>query len=87
MGAHDSADLYAEEVSLRYKELWLLERIFRETKDTLSARPIYSKYDATILGHVFCSFLAFLLTHELNIRMDFPCEWKHIKQTWRPSTR
>ncbi len=75
-----TADLPAEEVALRYKELWRVERIFREAKDTLSTRPIYHKYDATISGHVFCSFLALLLMHELKRRVDFPYEWKQLKQ-------
>jgi len=75
-----TADLSAEEVALKYKELWRVERIFREAKDTLSTRPIYHKYDSTIYGHVFCSFLALLIMHELKRRMDFPCEWKQLKQ-------
>ena len=75
-----TADLSAEEVALRYKELWRVERIFREAKDTLETRPIYHKYDATIAGHVFCSFLALLLMHELKRRVNFPCEWKQLKQ-------
>ena len=75
-----TADLSAEEVALRYKELWRVERVFREAKDTLQTRPIYHKYDATIAGHVFCSFLALLIMHELKRRVDFPCEWKQLKQ-------
>lgn len=75
-----TADLPADEVALKYKELWRVERIFREAKDTLSTRPIYHKYDATISGHVFCSFLALLLMHELRRRIDFPYEWKQLKQ-------
>lgn len=75
-----TADLSAEEVAQKYKELWRVERIFREAKDTLSTRPIYHKYDSTISGHVFCSFLALLLMHELRRRIDFPYEWKQLKQ-------
>jgi len=75
-----NTDLPAEEVALRYKELWRVERIFREAKDTLATRPIYHKYDATIAGHVFCSFLALLVMHELKRRLSFPCEWKEIRQ-------
>ncbi len=75
-----TADLTATEVAQKYKELWRVERIFREAKDTLSTRPIYHKYDATIAGHVFCSFLALLIMHELKRRIDFPCEWRQLKQ-------
>ncbi|MDY6794299.1 MAG: transposase [Actinomycetota bacterium] len=56
-----TADPSAEEVALKYRELWRVERIFREAKDTLRTRSIYHKYDSTICGHVFCSFLALLL--------------------------
>lgn len=75
-----TADLSAEEVALRYKELWRVKRIFREAKDTLSTRPIFHKYDSTIAGHVFCSFLALLIMHELKRRLGFSCEWRQIKQ-------
>jgi len=75
-----TADLTASEAALRYKELWQVERIFRETKNTLETRPIYHKYDSTILGHVFVSFLALLLMHELKRRIDFPAEWDEIRQ-------
>jgi len=35
----------------------------------LDTRPIYHKCDETIRGHVFCSFLALLLRHELQARL------------------
>lgn len=75
-----TTELPPEEVALRYKELWRVERIFREAKETLKTRPIYHKYDSTILGHVFVSFLALLIMHELKRRIDFPCEWDEIRQ-------
>ena len=62
------------------REFYLTKNIFREAKDTLETRPIYHKYDSTISGHVFCSFLALLIMHELKRRVDFPCEWKQLKQ-------
>ncbi|MCY2953658.1 MAG: IS1634 family transposase [Planctomycetota bacterium] len=46
----------AEELSLRYKDLWRVEAIFRASKSVLETRPIYHQCDATIRGHVFCSF-------------------------------
>ena len=63
-----NTDLPVDEVALRYKELWQVEMIFREAKSTLQTRPIYHKCDLTILGHVFCSFLALLIMHELKKR-------------------
>jgi transposase len=36
----------------------------------LATRPIYHQRDETIRGHVFCSFLALLLRHELQARLQ-----------------
>ncbi len=61
-------DLPAEEVALKYKELWMIEMMFRDMKSLLDTRPIYHRHDETICGHVFCSFLALVLTKELYSR-------------------
>lgn len=58
------------EVALRYKQLWMVEHLFRDVKTLLSTRPIYHKCDETIRGHVFCSFLALVLRHELQRRLE-----------------
>ena len=50
---------------LRYRELLLVEDLFRRTKVQLRTRPIYHSCDAAIPGHVFCSFLALALQKEL----------------------
>lgn len=54
------------QVALRYKELWMVERLFRDAKTLLKTRPIYHKRDETIRGHVFCTFLALVLLKELD---------------------
>ena len=75
-------DLPAKEIALRYKELWRVEQIFRTIKSILENRPIYHKVDATIRGHVFCSFLALVLLKELQARMEqrgWTCEWDRLK--------
>jgi transposase len=75
-------DLPPEEVALRYKDLLMVEDLFRTTKSLLDTRPIFHKCDDTIRGHVFCSFLALVLRKELQDRMDaqgFPVEWKHLR--------
>ena len=36
----------------------MVEQLFRTTKSLLDTRPIFHKTDATICGHVFCSFLS-----------------------------
>jgi transposase len=62
--------LPAAEVALKYKQLWMVEDIFRSMKSLLETRPIYHKCDDTIRGHVFCSFLALVLRKELQDRLD-----------------
>jgi len=59
----------AEEVALRFKQLWMIEQLFRCGKSLLKTRPIWHKRDDTIRGHVFCSFLALVLRHELYSRL------------------
>jgi hypothetical protein len=53
----------------RYKQLWTVEQTFRSAKHLLVTRPIFHKLDATIRGHVFCSFLALVLKVELEARI------------------
>jgi transposase len=75
-------DLPAKEVAVRYKELWRVEQIFRTVKSILENRPIYHKVDATIRGHVFCSFLALVLLKELQTRMaqrGWTYEWDRLR--------
>lgn len=62
-------DLSADEIALKYKQLWMVEDIFRTMKSVLDTRPIYHKRTETIRGHVFCSFLALLLRKELQDRI------------------
>jgi hypothetical protein len=69
------------EVALKYKELWMVERIFRSVKSVLATRPIFHKCDETILGHVFCSFLALALMKELQDRLESKgchLEWSDV---------
>jgi hypothetical protein len=72
----------AAEVALKYKELWQVEAVFRSVKSVLDTRPIYHRRDATIRGHVFCSFLALVLLKELQRRMQargWRAEWERLK--------
>jgi len=74
-----NTDLPTAEVATRYKELWMVERVFREAKSTLDTRPVFHQKDSAIMGHVFVSFLSLLLVHELKKRIDFPAEWDEIR--------
>ena len=76
------APLTRVEVALKYKELWMVEAVFRCLKSVLETRPIYHKCDDTIRGHVFCSFLALVLLKELLGRMEtrgWHVEWERLK--------
>jgi transposase len=74
-------DLPAREVALKYKQLWMVEDVFRSMKSLLDTRPIFHKCDETIRGHVFCSFLALLLRKELEDRLarrEWKLEWADV---------
>jgi transposase len=76
-----NTDLLAQEVALKYKQLWMVEDVFRSMKSLLDTRPIYHKRDETIRGHVFCSFLALLLRKELDARLarkQWKLEWADV---------
>ena len=78
-----NTDFPAEEVARRYKDLWRIERLFRDTKSLLDTRPVFHHFDATICGHVFVSFLALLLRHELDQRQaecGTKAEWADIRR-------
>jgi transposase len=73
-----NTDLDAGEVALQYKRLLMVEDFFRSTKSLLDTRPIFHQRDSAIIGHVFASFLALVLRHELNERLrrkKLSCEW------------
>jgi transposase len=75
--------LDAAEVAVKYKQLWRVERAFRTVKSVLDTRPIYHKRDETIMGHVFASFLALVVMHELDARLrakGLVLEWEDVKR-------
>ena len=76
-----NTDLPAREVALKYKQLWMVEAVFRSMKSLLDTRPIYHQCDETIRGHVFCSFLALVLRKELEDRLaskEWKLEWADV---------
>lgn len=76
-------ELSTEQVALRYKDLWMVEEVFRSLKSILNNRPIYHRTDETIRGHVFCSFLALVvlkeLLHRLDVKGQAEVEWGRLK--------
>jgi len=78
-----NTDLPTEKIALKYKELWQVERVFRDVKTMLHTRPVFHHKDENIRGHVFCSFLALVLRKELERRLNAAghvFEWSDIKQ-------
>jgi transposase len=78
--------LPASEVALQYKHLLTVERFFRAAKSLLETRPIFHKTDLAITGHLFTSFLALLLMHELTERLKkrgWKLEWMDILRDLR----
>jgi transposase len=78
-----NTSLPSEQVALKYKELWRVERVFRDVKSLLDTRPVYHQNDANIAGHVFCSFLALVLRKGLDrclAENNHKFEWAAIKQ-------
>lgn len=78
-----NTDLSAQEVALKYKQLWEVEHAFRDIKSVLETRPVFHQRDEAIRGHVFCSFLALVLRKELFHRLEksgHSFEWADIKQ-------
>ncbi|MDP7292513.1 MAG: IS1634 family transposase [Verrucomicrobiota bacterium] len=76
-----STQLSAKDAALKYKQLWMVEDIFRTTKSMLDTRPIWHKCDETIRGHVFCSYLALALRVALRERLEakgWKLEWSDV---------
>ena len=66
---------------LRYRELLMVESLFRAARATFDTRPIFHSCDAAIRGHVFCSFLALIMAKELQdrcARAGFQPEWDRL---------
>lgn len=78
-----NTQLTTAEIALQYKELWRVEHVFRDMKSIIDTRPVFHQLDATITGHVFCSFLALVLRKELDKRLEadgLVLEWNDIKR-------
>lgn len=81
-----NTSLPADEVAIQYKRLLLVEQFFRAAKSLLETRPIFHQWDATIRGHVFCSFLALVLFDEMERRIEakgWSFEWEAVRQDLR----
>jgi len=81
MGVRSNTSFDPAEVALQYKQLWMVEEIFRSAKSLIETRPVFHKCNDTIRGHVFCSFLALVLRKALQDRLDAleeRFEWQRV---------
>jgi len=56
-----SMKLDAAEVVAGYKQLWAIERVFKDMKNTLDIRPVYHRLDDRIRSHILICWLAMIL--------------------------
>lgn len=60
-----NSKLPTDQVAIAYKELWRVERAFRELKSGLDLRPVYHWKDSRVRGHIMVCFLALVLESTL----------------------
>jgi hypothetical protein len=76
-----NSKLPTKDVALVYKQLWMVEEMFRSMKSLLTTRPIWHKRDETIRGHVFCTYLALVLRKAMEDRLEaagIRAEWARV---------
>jgi transposase len=64
-----NTELKAEEVALAYKNLWQIERAFRELKSGLEINPVFLRTEDHVRGHIIVCFLALVLEATLTRRI------------------
>lgn len=64
-----NSELNTAEVALAYKDLWRVERAFREIKSSLDLRPVYHWKDSRVRGHIMVCFLALVLESALRRKL------------------
>jgi len=78
--------LATSEVALAYRDLWQIERAFRELKSTLELRPVYHWTESRIRGHIAVCFLALVLQctlQKLLSQADKPAPYRDVLQDLR----
>ena len=56
-----SMKLDAADIVAGYKQLWAIERVFKDMKNTLDIRPVYHRLDDRIRSHILICWLAMIL--------------------------
>jgi transposase len=70
------------QVALQYKQLLNIESMFRNLKSLFNTRPIYHQRDENIVGHIWCSFLAFFLRKVLMDKIEKNCSPDKLPLEW-----
>lgn len=60
-----NSKLPTDQVATAYKDLWRVERAFRELKSGLDLRPVFHWKDSRVRGHIMMCFLALVLESTL----------------------
>ena len=79
-----NTNIEKSKVARYYKELWRVERAFRELKDVLQIRPIWHWSKERVLGHVGICFLALYLESYLGLKIR---KGKSLRETIREMDR
>lgn len=70
--------LSATDVALGYKQLYEVERGWRDIKHTLDLRPVYHRLERRIRGHVLLCWLALLLIRICELRTGET--WRNVRR-------
>jgi len=65
-----STNLSSEEVARAYKNLWMIEHVFKDIKNIFKIRPIFHWTPSRVRGHIFICFLSFLLVVSLKRKLS-----------------
>jgi len=72
------ASLSAEEIALGYKQLWQIERAWRDMKQVIDLRPVYHRKEERIRAHVLLCWLALLLVRVAENACDD--SWPNLRR-------
>lgn len=73
-----SMKLDAADVVSGYKQLWAIERVFKDMKNTLDIRPVYHHLDDRIRSHILICWLAMVLVRYAENAVDR--SWHQIEK-------
>jgi len=73
-----SMKMDAADVVAGYKQLWAIERVFKDMKNTLDIRPVYHRLDDRIRSHILICWLAMVLVRYAENATDR--SWRQIEK-------